>query len=54
MARLKTGINYIIDFRNAIPAQYRSYIDPSFKAVFDKLTTAKGAELGNYIEGVFK
>jgi aminopeptidase N len=54
MAKLKSGINYIIEFRNSIPAQYRIYFDPSFKAVFDKITKAKGVEVGNYIEGVFK
>ncbi len=54
IAKLKSGINYMIDFRNSIPAQYRIYFDPSFKAVFDKITKAKGTEVGNYIQEVFK
>jgi aminopeptidase N len=54
ISKIKTGINYMIDFRNSIPEQYRSYIDPSFKATFDKLTKAKGSEVGGYIERVFK
>jgi aminopeptidase N len=53
MAKLKSGVNDIIDFRNSIPAQYRSYMDPSFKASFDKIAKAKGKEMETYINSVF-
>ena len=54
ITKLKSGINYIIDFRNTIPAQFRIYVDPSFKASFDKISKAKGAEMESYINSVFK
>jgi aminopeptidase N len=54
MARLKSGINAMVDFRNSIPAQYRMYTDPAFKASFDKLSKAKGKEIEGYINSVFK
>ena len=54
LAKIKTGIDYIIDFRNSIPQQYRSFTDGSFKKSFDKLSKAKGKEIGDYIDSVFK
>ena len=54
LEKIKTGIGYILDFRNMIPAQYWPYIDPSFKATFDKLSKAKGSEIENYIKMKFK
>jgi aminopeptidase N len=52
--KIKSGIDYIIDFRKMIPAQFHSYVDPAFKATFDKIIKAKGAEIENYIKTVFK
>ena len=54
LSRLKKGIDYIMNFRNLIPEQYRSFVDPSFKVGFDKLSAAKGAEVEAYIKSVFK
>jgi aminopeptidase N len=52
--KIKTGIGYMIDFRNLIPAQFRSFVDPTFKTIFDKISKAKGAEMETYIKSVFK
>ncbi len=54
LAKIKKGIDHIMTFRKMIPEQFRSYVDPSFKMAFDKLTKAKGAEIGDYIKSVFK
>ncbi len=54
VAQLKKGIDDIMQFRNAIPEQYRSFVDPMFKKSFDALSKAKGTEVENYIQQVFK
>ncbi|MDB5201719.1 MAG: family metallopeptidase [Ferruginibacter sp.] len=54
ISKIKTGIDYIINFRKMIPEQFRSFVDPGFKKVFDKLATAKGAEIRSYVDSVFK
>ncbi len=54
ITKLKTGIDYMMNFRNMIPEQYRPYIDPSYKANFEKISKAKGSEIENYIKTVFK
>ncbi len=51
--KIKTGIGYMIDFRNLVPEQFRSFVDPSFKAAFDKISKAKGAEMETYIKTMF-
>ena len=53
-AKIKTGIDYMMNFRNIIPEQYRNFTDPAFKASFDKISKAKGKEIGDYIDSVFK
>jgi aminopeptidase N len=53
-AKIKKGIDEIMVFRNQIPNDYRNFTDPSFKAAFDKLSKAKGAEIAEYISSVFK
>lgn len=52
--KLKQGIDKMIEFRNQIPAAFRSYVDPSFKSAFDKLTKAKGAEIESYVKEKFQ
>ena len=54
ITKIKKGIDYMMSFRNLIPEQYRPYIDPTYKANFDKLSKAKGSEIENYIKSVFK
>ncbi|MDQ6763424.1 MAG: M1 family metallopeptidase [Bacteroidota bacterium] len=55
---VRKGVDEIMKFRNAIPEQYRSYVDPGFKKAFDKISAAKKAEgnteLANYIDGLLK
>jgi aminopeptidase N len=52
--KIKTGIGYMIDFRNLVPDQFKSFVDPSFKSAFDKISKAKGAEMETYIKTLFK
>lgn len=54
MAKIKKGIDYIIDFRNQVPEAYHAYVDPAFKAAFDKLIKEKGTEVETYVKSVFK
>ncbi len=54
IAKIKTGIDYMMDFRNLIPEQFRSFIDPTYKKTFDKIIKAKGAAVETYINSVFK
>lgn len=51
--KIKTGIDYIIKFRNAIPAQFRGFVDPTFKKALDNIAKEKGTEVENYIKKVF-
>jgi aminopeptidase N len=57
-ANVRKGVDEIMNFRNSIPEQYRSYIDPGFKQAFSKLSATKKAEgnteLANYIDGLLK
>lgn len=52
--KIKNGIDYIIQFRNAIPNQYRGYTESIFKAILDQLGKTKGKEITAYIKTVFK
>lgn len=54
IAKIKTGIDYMMDFRNLIPEQFRSFVDPTYKKTFDKIIKAKGAAVETYINSVFK
>ena len=52
--KIKTGIDYIMKFRNLIPEAFRPQVDPGFKATFDKIFQAKGKGIEDYINSVFK
>jgi len=54
MANVKKGIDLIIKFRNKVPEQFRSFVDPMFKSGLNKLGKAKGKEIEDYIEQGFK
>ncbi len=54
VSNIKKGIDDIIAFRSLIPSTYWSAVDPSFKASFDKISKAKGAEIEDYVKSVFK
>lgn len=52
--KIKKGIDDIIQFRKMIPMQYRDQVDPAFKAGFEQISKAKGKEMEDYINSVFK
>ncbi len=54
IASVKKGIDMIIKFRNSVPEQFRGFVDPTIKGGLDKLGKAKGAEIENYIKGLWK
>ena len=54
LANVKKGIDAIMNFRKAIPEQFRGFTDPLFKAALDKLGKAKGAEITDYITNGMK
>ena len=54
LANVKKGIDAVINFRKAIPEQFRGFTDPIFKAALDKLGKAKGAEITDYITNGMK
>jgi len=54
IANVKKGIAMIIKFRNAVPEQFRGFVDPTIKGALDKLGKAKGAEVADYIKGLWK
>jgi hypothetical protein len=48
----------IFTYRNSLPAEYKSFLDPVFKSAFTKLSKAKrdagNKELADYISGLMK
>ena len=53
-SNVKKGIDMIMKFRNLVPEQYRGFVDPTIKAGLDKLSKTKGAEITDYIKGLWK
>ena len=54
VANIKKGVDYMMEFRNIIPKEFWSFIDPTFQSAFDKIIKAKGGEVETYIKSVFK
>jgi aminopeptidase N len=54
IAKVKKGIDNIVAFRNAIPEQFRSFVDESFKKSLKVVSAAKGSEIESYIANAFK
>ncbi len=54
IANVKKGIDLIFKFRNAIPAQFLSFVDPMLKGGLSKLGKAKGKDIEDYINDGFK
>ena len=54
IANVKKGIDMIIKFRNAVPEQFRGFVDPSIKGGLNKLGKAKGKEIEDYIANGLK
>ena len=56
--QVKKGVDEIMKFRNMIPEQYRTYIDPAFKQAFAKIIVAQKAAGNNdaaaYIDGLIR
>jgi aminopeptidase N len=47
--KIKKGIDEIIKFSKQIPEQYRTFTDPALKGAMHKISSAKGAEISDYI-----
>ncbi len=54
LAKVKIGIDNIVKVRNLVPEQFRSFVDPTIKTAFGKISKAKGTEIEEYIKTVFK
>ena len=54
ISKVKRGIDNIIAFRNAIPMQFRDFVDASFKKSLAVVSAAKGSEIETYIANAFK
>ncbi len=53
-SKIKKGIDYIIKFKNLIPAQYRIYTDPPIKGALTQLSRTKGSAISDYISNALK
>ena len=54
LKNVKKGIDQMVALRNMLPAQYRKFVDSGFKKTFDKIIKAKGKEIEDYVNTVFK
>jgi hypothetical protein len=56
--KVRSAVDMIFTYRNTIPAEYKSFIDPVFKTAFTKLSNAKKEDgnkaLADYISGLVK
>jgi aminopeptidase N len=49
-AKIKKGIDDIIQFSKQIPEEYRTFTDPALKGAVRKISAAKGAAISDYID----
>ena len=49
IANVKKGIDAILKFRNAVPEQFRGFVDPMIMGELSKVSKAKGKEIEDYI-----
>ncbi len=54
IANVKKGIDAIIKFRNAVPEQFRNFVDPMIMGGLNKVGKAKGKEIEDYISNGMK
>jgi aminopeptidase N len=54
VSKLKQGVDEVIAFRNMIPENYRGFTDPVLKGSLEKVATAKGGEVAEYIHNALK
>lgn len=47
--KVKKGIDLVVKLRNAVPEQFRNFVDPMIKGGLSKLGKAKGKEIEDYI-----
>lgn len=52
--KVKEGVEEVVEFRNMIPETYRGFTDPVLKGALEKIATAKGGEIADYIHNAFK
>ena len=52
--KVKKGIDLVIKLRNAVPEQFRNFVDPMIKGGLSKLGKAKGKEIEDYINDGLK
>ncbi len=55
---VRRGVDEVMSIRSQVPERFRSFVDPSFKQAFRKISAAKRAEgnvqLADYIDGLLK
>ncbi|MBL7700857.1 MAG: M1 family metallopeptidase [Ferruginibacter sp.] len=54
IANVKKGIDAIIKLRNAVPEQFRNFVDPMIMTELNKVSKAKGKEIEDYISNGMK
>ena len=54
IANVKKGIDGILKFRNAVPEQFRGFVDPMITGALNKVGKAKGKEIEDYIANGLK
>jgi aminopeptidase N len=54
LPNVKKGIDMIVKFRNQVPEQFRSFVDPMIMGGLNKLGKAKGKEIEDYISNGMK
>ncbi|HEY6977564.1 MAG TPA: M1 family metallopeptidase [Chitinophagaceae bacterium] len=51
-AKLKKGIDKVVEFRNMIPETYRQLTDPIIKEALERVAKNKGSEIEQYVRNV--
>lgn len=54
ITNVKKGIDAILKFRNAVPEQFRGFVDPMISGALGKVGKAKGKEIEDYITNGMK
>lgn len=53
-AKIKQGIDKVVEFMKAIPENFRGFTDPTIKSDLQKISAAKGKEIADYIDNAVK
>lgn len=54
VTKIKSGIDDIVAFRSSVPEMYRGFLDGPIKKSLDKISKAKGKEIEEYVNSLFK